>query len=271
MSWTAYKIVLRLQTPMHIGQAKLGNLQITRPYVHGKALWGALTARITRDEPSYHNDYETVGQRVNERLAFSYFYPTTSNEVQLWPWDDLERFAWHFLGSYASTALDYSQNSAAEGSLHETEFITPYTREGKPVNLVGYIFEREDSDLPWREVLKRLQVGGERTYGWGRVRCLGEPQPTQELFGYEPDLSAARPLVSLPNDARLLAHALAHAGRAILARGRVVPLVGRETNAANAHGQDVKLTAICWEPGCRVQGTQKLHISNYGIWEAAAL
>ena len=110
---------------MHMGRTKLGNLQITRPYVHGKSLWGALTARITRDTPSLDNNYQEVGQRVSEELAFSYFYPTISDEVTLWPWDDAERFAWHFLGSYASTALNYNQNSAAEGSLHETEFIAP--------------------------------------------------------------------------------------------------------------------------------------------------
>jgi len=273
MSWTAYKIVLRLQTPMHIGQAKLGNLQITRPYVHGKALWGALTARITRDTPVYSNDYQALGRRVNEELAFSYFYATTGDDVELWPWEDPERFAWHFLGSYASTALNYSQNSAAEGSLHETEFVAPETRDGKPVNLVGAIFEREGCTLPWQEALAKLQVGGERTYGWGRVRvqAITNLQAGEKLLGLHPlDLGGERPVVDLSVDALLLAHALAYGEHAIQAGGRLVPLVGRETRAANAHGRSVTHAAICWEPGSRVRAATKVCIGENGIWEAVS-
>ena len=70
MSWTAYRIFLRLLTPVHIGAAKLGNLQTTRPYIHGKALWGGLTARLARDNPALNGDYAGVGRRVNEELAF---------------------------------------------------------------------------------------------------------------------------------------------------------------------------------------------------------
>ena len=272
MSWTAYKIVLRLESPMHMGQAKMGNLQITRPYVHGKALWGALTARITRETtPARAEDYQTVGKQVNDELAFSYFYPATGEEVDLWPWDDPERFAWRFLGSYASTALDYSQNSALDGSLHETEFIAPYTRDGQPVKLVGYIFEQEGCNLPWQDALNRLQVGGERTYGWGRVRVEScqEVEPTEKLFGrYALDLSAARPVVSLPEDANLLAHTLAHGDQAIPAQGRVVPLVGRETRSAHEHGRSVILTAICWEPGSCTLGQTQVQIDHHGIWTA---
>ncbi len=271
MSWTAYKIVLRLESPMHMGQAKMGNLQITRPYVHGKALWGALTARITRETtPARAEDYQTVGKQVNDELAFSYFYPATGEEVDLWPWDDPERFAWRFLGSYASTALDYSQNSALDGSLHETEFIAPYTRDGQPVNpvnLVGYIFEQTEGTLPWKDALHKLQIGGERTYGWGRVR-LSDCSPAQSLFEYNLDLTGARPVVAVPEEGVLLAHARAHGERTIPAQGRVVPLVGRETKNAGQHGQDVVMAAVCWEPGSRAQAHVRVRIGENGIWEA---
>jgi len=269
MTWTAYKVVLRLQTPMHIGQAKSGNLQLTRPYVHGKALWGALTARITRDTPRFNNDYKTVGDQVKEELAFSYFYPTTSQDVTLWPWKDPERFAWQFLGSYASTALNYSQNSAEEGTLHETEFIAPRTREDEPVNLVGYIFEQEGCTLPWRPALDRLQLGGERTYGWGRVTLQGQPQSASDLFGLDLPSSGNRPVIKLTQGETLLAHALAHGDRAVPAKGRVVPLVGRETSSANKHGQKVIMAAVCWEPGSRIQAPSQVLIGDYGVWKKA--
>ncbi|MCP4165885.1 MAG: CRISPR-associated protein [Chloroflexi bacterium] len=270
MSWQAYKIVLHLRSPMHMGRAKLGNLQVTRPYVHGKALWGALTARMTRDTPSLNNDYREVGRRVNRELAFSYFYPTTGSDVELWSWDDAERFAWHFLGSYASTALNYRQNSAEEGSLHETEFIAPTTREGKSVYLLGYIFEQGGCALPWKDALLRLQMGGERTYGWGRGTLYQEPLPVSTLFGrYDLELDGGRPVVSIEKNGVLLAHTRAHGEGAILANGRVVPLVGRETHSANKHGRHVPKAAICWEPGGTVDEEMSIQISDYGIWKAA--
>ena len=272
MSWTAYKIVLRLQTPMHIGRAKLGNLQVTRPYVHGKALWGALTARITREStPARAQDYRDIGGQVNEELAFSYFYPALDEEVDLWPWGDPEQFAWRYLGSYTSTALNYSQNSAAEGSLHETEFIAHTTREGKSVYLIGCIFEQEGCDLPWKDALARLQIGGERTYGWGRVTLHREHPPVSTLFGrYDLELEGDRPVVTIDKNGVLLAHTRAHGDGAILANGRVVPLVGRETCSANKHGRHVTKAAICWEPGSTVGEQASLQIGKNGIWEAAS-
>lgn len=117
MSWKSYRVIFRLYSPLHIGWRKLGNLQQTRHYVTGKVLWGAFTARMTRDLPELGN-YECVGARVNNELAFSYFYPAVGERVNAWPWDDPDEFAWHYLGSYASTSLDYSRNAAEEGSLH---------------------------------------------------------------------------------------------------------------------------------------------------------
>ncbi len=165
MTWTAYRITWRLLAPMHMGWRKLGNLQQTRPYVTGRSLWGAFTAMLTRELG--HNDYGRVGAQVDKDLAFTYFYPSVDTEaVTIWPWPQLENeyfseeFAWLFLGSYASTALENGR-SAEERSLHETEFIAPYTRNGQPVYLIGYIFEREGCQLDWQNILdKSRQVVG---------------------------------------------------------------------------------------------------------------
>ncbi|MGB9873322.1 MAG: hypothetical protein ACPLYD_16895, partial [Anaerolineae bacterium] len=132
MTCAVYKIVFRLLSPLHCGWFKQGNVQRTRPYVTGKILWGALTARLTRDVPDLGGDYVMVGQRVNAELAFTYLYPATGQDVDLWPWGDPDEFAWRYLNSYAGTALDYDRNAAEEGSLHETEFIAPVTRDGQP-------------------------------------------------------------------------------------------------------------------------------------------
>jgi len=277
MTWTAYKIVFRLLSPMHIGWIKQGNVQRTRPYVTGKALWGALTARLTRDFPHLGGDYETVGKRVSDELAFSYFYPAVGETVDLWPWGErADEFAWRYLGSYASTALNYGCNTAEEGSLHETEFIAPHTRDGRPVYLVGYIFERQGCTLPWQEVLSRLQLGGERTYGWGRVGLHKLLDNGQEFFNSDLalDLNGKRPVVTVSADKELLAHALAaeFQGRRPVpgVSGPIEPLLGRETTNPQRFGGDLPPARICWQPGGTLTAGAKIIIGEYGIWEGIA-
>jgi len=271
MSWTAYKVVFRLLAPMHIGWIKQGNVQRTRPYVTGKSLWGALTARLTRDYSDLGGDYVTVGRRVNDELAFSYFYPAVGETVDLWPWGEAaDEFAWRYLGAYAGTALDYARNAAEEGSLHETEFIAPVTRDGQPVYLVGYVFERQDCSLPWRDVLSRLQLGGERTYGWGRVKPSLIMPADGPFFGLgATQLAGERPTLRLTSGSLLLAHAPAARANAVAARGRLTPLVGRETQVADRHGQHVAFVGVYWEPGSTVTADAPFAIVPDGIWEAA--
>jgi hypothetical protein len=271
MNWTAYKIVLRLLTPLHVGAGSLGNVQRARPYIHSKALWGALTARLTRDNSSFGGDYKAVGDRVERELAFSYFYPATSDQIDLWPWCDPDEFAWRYLGSYTGTALDYSRNATEEGSLHETEFIAPTTRDGQPVHLVGYIFEQVGCSLPWRSELPRLQLGGERTYGWGRVALHSVTPATEDLFGrHRLTLDGERPGLHVEGGAPLLAHALAHGPQAVTARGPVVPLLGRETQTAAEHGKHLPEATVCWEPGSIVEAEIPIIFGNHGIWEKAS-
>ena len=125
--------------------------------------------------------------------------------------------------------------------------------------------------MPWREALERLQLGGERTYGWGRL-ALGSISPeTDGLFNrYVMNLSGAHPGLTLGNNDHLLAHTLASGPQAVTAHGRIAPLVGRETVSANAHGRNLSQAAICWEPGSILDGSAHVSIGPNGIWEAAA-
>lgn len=266
MAWTMYLVTFRLLSPLHVGWFKQGNLQRTRPYLSGKALWGALTARLTR---MGKGDYKEIGKQVNEWLAFSYFYPSTEvGHVSLWPWEgQANEFTWRYLSSYASTALNYTQNSAEEGSLHETEYISPYTREGEPVYLVGYIFEKEGCLLEWQEALKRLQLGGERTYGWGRVQLIGEPQKPDAFWpGWGVNLSEGRPTLDSEEVASLYAH-LRYSDAADPVQGTLEPLVGRETHVADEHGQQIKFHGLTWAPGSRCKGAMTVQIGEFGILE----
>jgi hypothetical protein len=276
MTWTAYRVTFRLLSPMHIGWRKLGNLQQTRPYVTGRSLWGALTARLTRELGLGSGGYDKIGKQVDQQLAFTYFYPSTSADpstIELWPWgDDWDKFAWTFLGSYASTALE-NGHSAEAGSLHETEFIAPYTRTEKSVYLVGYIFEREDCQLDWRNTLNKLQLGGERSYGWGRVR-LEEPCKAvkdNKCFGYELDCEGDHLLLTAPKDTQLLAHTIVDNADISGNRGgrevAIEPLIGRETRNSSGFGRSFSVPEICWAPGGKVSKDEMFQIQKKGIWK----
>lgn len=278
MGWKVYQIVLRLRAPMHIGQAKIGNIQRTRSYVTGRAFWGALTSRMTRDNfqgrgsANRFEQYDAVGRKVHGHLAFTYFYPTTDpgGNVDTWPWDRV--FRPRFLSSYASTALGYPQQSAEEGTLHEVEFISPRTLDsGKQVYLAGYVFAHKDAP-EWQSALCRLQLGGERTYGWGRVErvaCDEQKGPEVKLFGkqdYKAHVASDVITVTVPAQERLLAHTVPH--KEIKAGGTIEPLIGRETACAVRFGAQVSEARICYAPGSEVKTGGKVRIGRYGIWEA---
>jgi hypothetical protein len=283
MGWKAFSLALRLLSPVHIGAGAEGNLQRTRPYVTGKALWGALTARLARDCPDLRGDYAEAGRRVHAELGFSYLYPTCGEEEPPWPWGETaDVFRWRFLGSVASTAVDPSGSGALEGSLHEVEHIAPVTRDGRAVILRGYLFAAEGSQLPWQEVLPRLQLGGERGYGWGRVQVEGleEVAPERVLFGmYHGDPGTWPPVLTARDRGGggtcLLAHALAvdvqdaeglrRACKGL--SGPVEPLVGRETEAAAAFGARLSPARIAWVPGTPVAAGTRFRIGPYGVWD----
>ncbi len=268
---------------MHIGWRKAGNLQQTRPYVLGRGMWGALTARLVRE--SRNSDYNEMGKKIDEQLAFTYFYPSNNPYiVSHWPWGTTrDEFAWKFLGSYVSTSLTNGRN-AEDGSLHETEYIAPYTRDGEEVYLIGYIFEREDYSISvsWRDMLSILQLGGERNYGWGRVRVeelqLGDernygwgrvrvedkPPPANTLPDYEFVCTKERPQLIALKDIRLLAHT--HAKEDDQPRGLLESLSGRITTN-KGFGQDHSKPEICWVPGGTVKKGERFEIQEKGIWE----
>jgi hypothetical protein len=285
MIWTAYQVSFRLLSPMHIGWRKSGNLQQTRPYLTGRNLWGALTAGLTREAGG--SDYVGVGQQVDDQLAFTYFYPYALPEEDsiwswpdqwdnfAWPWSDQDTFAWTFLGSYASTALANGRNAEA-GSLHETEFIAPRTREGKQVYLVGYIFEtvglQNDQRNPlskWQSVLERIQLGGERGYGWGRVYLQGRCEQINngKCFGYELLPNDVRPQLKASDNTHLLAHTNAETDRGSNREVTIEPLVGRETKGYTSFGKYLSQAAICWVPGGKVTQGEVFQIQPKGIWE----
>jgi len=294
VTWTAYRVVFKLKSPMHIGCGKVGNVQRTRPYVTGRVFWGALTMRLTRDgtdgSATDSKQYECYGKKVHDQLAYTYFYPAIkSNEDYLieWFWKNESQFRRRFLSSYASTALVYPQQAAEEGLLHEVEFISPRTLDkGEQVYLVGYVFEKESCEINWKEACQRLQMGGERGYGWGAVACNQEKDiqaiSENQLFNDEniswKEENGSIVIQTLENG-RLLAHTKTTDN--LSAQGEIEPLVGREWrshnkdsqgNRVNHHaGQYIEYSGLCWVPGSKVARSQNFVIQEFGLWEASGI
>jgi hypothetical protein len=279
VTWKAYRVVFKLKSPMHIGCGKVGNVQRTRAYVTGRIFWGALTMRLTRDATNEaatdSSQYKVFGDKVNRQLAYTYFYPATKKskenhqDYQIdYPWKNESQFRHRFLSSYTSTALVYPQQAADEGLLHEVEFLSPRTLdEGKQVYLIGYVFKKEDCTLKWQDACQRLQMGGERGYGWGMVELIDKPVETQDVFDGQAVFNGSGDTPIIQSE-RLLAHTSA---TDLSATGEIEPMVGREWRSSNSTnrfaGQHVeKICDPCWVPGSTVNSSLNFKIQDFGIW-----
>lgn len=280
MTWKAHEAILRLRSPLHIGCGQMGNLRRTRPYVIGRTLWGALTMRITRDKAEGRgaaNDskaYRDTGKKVHDSMAFTYFFPAVKRGDAFkteWPWEDENAFRYRFLRSFAGTTLHYPAQSAVEGSLREVEYISPRVVDtGEPVFLMGYIFEKKGSELGWKAALNRLQLGGDRGYGWGDVELEELCEAADgKLFGGAAAFrgDGDHPVIPLEAGGRLLAHVKADG---LPASGVVEPLVGREWRSNqsrnNYAGQHVEFIDVCYGPGGEVHQPLAFEIKEFGIW-----
>jgi len=281
MSWTPYQVIFRLLAPMHIGAGKVGNVQRTYPYVPGRVFWGALTMRLARNllysgAAGNNGIYAAIGNLLHEQIAFTYLYPALHTDGAYrvnWPWDEESwphasaAFRKRFINSYASTALEYPNQTAAEALLHESEFISPYTieQETHPVYLSGYMFIQDACDLVWKNALENLQFGGDRCYGWGKVGLnLCEPCDSS-IFGGAIDFdgSGIRPIVTLKQP-HLLAHTIA---KGTNANGDIEPLVGRLWENRFGAGKSVDFSGICFQPGSKIADENaSFIIKPHGVW-----
>ncbi len=285
MSWKQYLLVFRLKSPLHIGFRKVGNLMQTRPYVPGRVLWGALTARLVRDysNNSHGNTYQQVGEGLKQNFRFGYLWPALSkkensyniNDLEIkFPWKD-DLFDYYFLDCYVGTGLDYNQRSAAEGSLHHVEFIRPYTRsllgqEAKPVYLVGDIFvnknvENKEPLKFWPEAIARVQLGGERAYGWGKIELVvcKENECLLEKEGYSLSLNDIK--ITTTKESRLLAHL--KATNTVYFQGQVEVLTAYHTHKSGEL-RLIPSPPITFTPGTSVTRNSEFVLSEEpGLWE----
>jgi hypothetical protein len=285
--WRGYRLRLKLIAPLHIGWRTVGNLRMTRRYVPGSSLWGAMACRLARDV--LDGDYMAAGDVVDRGVRFSYLFLSESSEsVNIWPWGErADEFSWRHMHSYASTALADGRTTL-EGSLHETEYLSPSTREhGRPVWLHGYYWIDESADGRLDDMVKdawsHAQFGAERSYGWGRVSdSQVTPLSVDELlFGRLSWASLADDLVvrAVSSDAGpvsvVLAHVRATPEYELLAKGFLEPLVSRLTAAdepsrTGHFGRTISMPIPCWGPGTLWDGPYSFAVGPRGLWQPNA-
>ena len=293
MSWEHYLLVFRLKSPLHIGLRKVGNLMQTRPYVPGRVLWGALTARLVRD---YHPEadggaYRQIGEDLKRNFRFGYLWPALSRVSTIsslkdlkiyFPWqeEDKEAFDFLFLDCYTSTALDHGYRGAEEGTLHHVEFIRPYTRsplgeESRPVYLAGDIFVKRDVENHpilkyWPEAIAKIQLGGERAYGWGRVELVYGAKD-QKLVEVEGKFMINQDTLEIIANKETYLFAHLEISESVELRGPVEVLTGYHTQASGEI-KLIKNPPITLVPGTKVLPGNKFILSeNPGLWKSSSI
>ena len=291
MAWTHYKLKFRLLSPLHIGYRKVGNLMQTRNYVPGKNMWAALTARLTRDYPDkeWNKGYMKVGCCGQKQFRFGYLWPSLNGRDPYYFWDNIENFDYLLLDSYASAALDYSAYSTEEGSLHETEFIAPVARNENPVFLLGDLWTKDDGmeskidDESWKRSIENLQLGGERTYGWGRIAICSEgwrgnsSRQGKTTTGHIWREEGGEIAITISKDKMITAHALAARNESLASvangaptkdvSGSIEPMVGWEWSASA--GQRVNYSGVYFMPGGKATKEARFIVDPFGRWASS--
>jgi len=285
MSFVHYRIVLRLLTPLHIGKRKYRNLMETREYVPGRTLWGALTARITRDYFCGNSDnYKNIGDFFIQNFRFGYLWPSLDAKTPYFPWEHGD-FDYFFKFGYMGQPIDYDRKSTEEGQLHEVEFIGPKTRKGGQVYLIGDLWIKDtvcskgekgeikitvnSKEVPLRNIFDALQLGGERGYGWGRVKCeeFEEYPSNGTIYNADANTSGNEVILEFKEDSLLPAHALAadwtteNGAISKEISGPIEPLTGYEFKG----GWNLVSPPICYVPGCKITSEMKAKVGVYGI------
>jgi hypothetical protein len=269
----------------------------TRPYVPGKLLWAALTAKLT---PILGIDnYTGVGNFLKETMRFGYLYPCI-DEQPLLPkyteeglmFGDLSQniFEKKFISSITSAAIDPDSLSAEEGMLHMVEFISPYNIDnGKPTLLKGLLWIKESSTDSFSIVMKnnqafikyktmevsfrdkianRFQIGGEKKYGFGLLELKEGPEKlnNKKLDGFpgewcENDTDV---YLKLNSNSPIWSHVSYSDNLSI--KGNIEPLVGRDWQASKGAGRELTHYGLYWSPGSIFTETKTFKITMFGHW-----
>jgi len=290
MTWLRVPLCLELVSPLHVGflPNRPGTvLAQTRCYVPGKNLWGSVTATVTPwlyPTPKAGN-FRDVGASIMEQMVFSYFY-LSDGEHLLTPdygenglqWGEVKDriFRSQFLGSQVSSAIGEA-GGAEQASLHEIEFVRNCVgspgKLSRKVLLTGAVWVRKDASIAQSpldvrdgsvflnevDVFQEIVVGGERNYGFGRLRRISIPRQLEPTLI---NLWSDNPEEVFINEYYCL---LAHVPyrKDLIFKGEIEILAGREyprnIDISGFHGAGKCITnaGYYFAPGTRLYGNGK--------------
>jgi hypothetical protein len=291
VTWSLFRWVWRLESPLYIGMPPAGSLNRTRVYVPARAIWGALTAELARQEApnGQKPDYECVGEDLKKSYRFTYLYPAkqANDTWHVWlpTYRDGHGLSWardghadvvgdrqfrqRLLSTRPGTSIDATTDSAEDGSLRETECIEARWRDERgrdagPVAMVGYVFIRTAKVKECPAERRRLDgvnglfVGGDTRYGLGRLRRVAFDQVKQGgPFGSEVNLDAEDPEVELST-------VWAHAHGRVSLSGALELLGGWDRGSIRRVDQASPL----WQPGSCATTPIWWSIGADGLWRA---
>lgn len=293
MSWQGFRWSWRLDAPLFVGTTPAGALNRCRLYVPGKAVWGALTAELTRhergDSAATAQDYKDVGSQLKRDYRFTYLYPAELSGTSWLAWipkyqegnglvwireDDRgpvsdRRFRRRLLWTRPGTAIDPTTDAVVDGSLRETECLQPYWRneighESGPVALVGYVFIRRPQGSAGNAIdrlapIRSLLIGGDIRYGLGRLEMeRGSMEPATTLFGAALEFDDDKPLVITDH---LLAHAVCSNDG--LMHGDLEVLGGWDMTERQL---DRRMTGQVWTPGSVATRCVHWSVDDISAW-----
>lgn len=290
MKWKRLPLCYELQSPLHIGflPNQVSTLSApTRLYVPGKNLWGAATAGLTTRlydavTPAH---FQEIGDALRDCTTFSYFYLSDGKDVFIprYPdrglmWGELSdrKFSSYFVGSRISTAIEKEKGNAKDQSLHEIEYVHHRVRlhgsSLRKVLLIGVVWFQEDAVIAGQhlelkddtimlghlDILKDLTLGGEKNYGFGRVRRVACPDhliaKVAEVWSFYPETE-----IALGDDEIfLISHMPYHPDYTFF--GNIEIIAGREyPRDSDKHtyvnpGQAIANAGYYFVPGTRIKG-----------------
>lgn len=288
MTWRGYRLIYRALSPVHIGSYTLGYINLTRHYISGKAMWGAMTANLVRTG-IVCSDYGACGEILKTNVLMSYFFPALEPEEPFLPSfvkDGLRygfegtamtsyQFEQKFIRSMGQTAIDPRTWSAEDQSLHESEYLIPKIQNGtdfKQLLFVGYLYVNDDriTEDVIRKAWSELFVGGERKYGWGRLLLDSDNGITENntFFRYQSASSCGKtPRFIVPAGRPVPAHVPVN-NETPKIKGDIELLSGLEYDNENKKGFGHKISKepiLCWTPGSLLLEDASLSIGPYGI------
>ncbi len=249
-------------------------------------------------------EYKYVGEIVRKNIRTTYFFPKVENTVYYPVYEKGElrygglsknAFEKIFIYSFVSTALGKTK-TADENTLHEVEYIKNrvlITDDFKDVYWIGYFFVNDgtfsanenikefileikteeedftvkggDREMEASEILKQIQVGGERNYGFGNLRLEAKLQnideKTDNEFGCEIEENRVKSEI-----------ALGHVYYENLKyTGEIEPFVGREWGEKGS-GRETSINkggknapCVFFVPGTRFERELEFEVKDYGM------